>query len=298
MIEKFRVFIKVAEYGSFSQAGRTLELTPSSISRHIDRLESELETKLFNRSTRFLRLTDAGEALLDGARKIVIDYDAVVASTQPEKNEPEGRLRISSFESFGRLQICPLIPKFLAKYPKVKIDITLDNHVVDLYRDDIDLAIRVGNPIDSNLKIRKLVSNKMVVCASSAYLKKHGTPLHPKELNQHNCLIIKFNHQSTYWYFKTKNENAKVLVNGNVMSSGGTPLLEAAKQDLGILMMAEWFVSDKIQSGELVSILNTWESSLSEEGNGDVFLVFIDNKYMKPALRAFIDYIVQHLGHL
>jgi len=296
MIRKFRIFIKVAECGSFSQAGKTLQLTPSSISRHIDALEKELNVKLFNRSTRHLSLTDTGDNLLDGARKVIMDFDAVVDSIQPEKSEPEGRLKISIFESYGRLYICPLIPKYLAMYPKVKIDITLDNQITDLYRDEIDLAIRIGNPEDSRLKIRKLVSNQMVACASTTYLKKNGTPTHPRELSGHNCLIIKLNRQSTYWHFRSKKEHYKVQVNGNIVSTGGTPLLEAAKQHTGILLLSEWIVRDKLKNGELVTILDSWQPSLYEEGSGDIYSVFIENKYMKPALRTFIDFIAQQLG--
>jgi len=296
MIEKFRIFIKVTENGSFSQAGKILGLTPSSISRHIDRLESELNVKLFNRSTRHLSLTNTGDNLLEGARKIVADFDAVVASVQPEKNEPEGLLKISVFESYGRLFVCPLIPKFLGLYPKVTIDIAMDNQMVDLYRDDIDLAIRIGNPQDSRLKIRHLVTNRMVVCASPAYLQKRGTPMQPQDLTEHNCLTLNNNRQLHYWYFRSKSGSHKVQINGNIVASGGTPLLEAAKQGLGILLMSEWFVREQINNGELISLMDNWQASLYEKGESYIYTVFIDTKYMKPALRAFIDFITQELG--
>jgi len=297
MISKFKIFIKVAESGSFSRAGKILQLTPSSVSRAIDRLEEELNVKLFNRSTRHLALTETGEQLLDSARKLVLDFDAIVASTQPDKVEPEGRLRVSVFESYGRLIVCPLIPKFLAMYPKVKIDISLDNNLVDLYRDEVDLAIRIGHPEDSRLKIRKLFTNKMAIYASDTYLKKNGTPEHPKDLTDHNCLILNKNGLSTVWYFHHKNDHCKVKVpvDGNMLATGGTPLLEAAKQGVGILMLSKWMIKKELDSGELIPILDSWEPSISEQGSGDIFLVFIEDKYMKPALRLFIDFVIQHL---
>jgi len=296
MLDKFRIFIKVAECGSFSKAGKTLELSPSSVSRQIDRLEASLAIKLFHRSTRHLRLTELGENLIDGVRKTVSDFDALVASVKPAKKEPEGRLRITAFESFGRLQICPLIPQFLALYPNITVDIALDNQVADLYRDDIDLAIRIGNPQDSRLKLRKLATNKMIVCASKHYLNQHGIPLYPQELTNHNCLAIKFNRQSTNWYFHRGKEKQKIQVGGNLLSSGGTPLVEAAVQDLGILMLSEWMLKDKLNSDELVPILESWQASLYEKGSGDIYMVFLDNKYMNPALRVFINFIVQRLS--
>jgi len=295
MINKFKIFIKVAESGSFSRAGKILQLTPSSVSRAIDRLEEELNIKLFNRSTRHLALTEAGEQLLDSARKLVLDFDAVVASTQPDKAEPEGKVKISVFESFGRLILCPLIPTFLAMYPKVKIDISLDNNVIDLYRDDVDLAIRIGYPEDSGLKIRKLSTNRMVVCASKTYFEKNGKPAHPNDLSEHNCLLINQNRQSPRWYFRKKDEHHKVQVSGNMVATGGTPLLEAAKQGIGILLLSEWMFREELKSGELVAVLDSWESSLFEQGSGDIFLVFLEDKYMKPALRLFIDFVMQHL---
>lgn len=297
MIDKLKTFIKVAECGSFSQAGNTLGLTPSSISRHIDRLESELNIKLFHRSTRQLKLTSAGDNLLEGARKTVDDFEAVLASVKPEKNEPEGRLKISVFESYARLFVCPLLPKFLRLYPKVTIEIDTDNQMVDLYRDEVDLAIRIGQPADSRLKLRKLVTNRMVVCASPAYLNKHGVPKQPQDLQAYNCLTINNHRQINQWHFRRNNEYQKVQVNGNIIATGGTPLLEAAVQDLGVLLISEWFIKKELENGDLKLVMENWQASFYEEDAGYVYSVFIENKYMKPALRAFIDFITKELGN-
>ena len=296
MLDGVRVFIKVAEHGSFSKAGNTLGLSPSSISRQVDRLESQLGVKLFQRSTRHLSLTEAGHNLLDGTKKLLSDFDGVLASMQYSQNEPEGHLRISVFESFGRQYICPLLPQFLLLYPKVNVEIALEHRLVDLYKDEVDLAIRIGPPEDSSLRMRRLVINRMVVCASPGYLEKYEAPTHPQDLSQHNCLVLQNNRQTSWWHFRKKRDYLKVQVSGNLVSSGGTPLLEAAKQGLGIMMMSEWMVKEQLRTGELVTLLDTWQPALHEGRSNDIYAMFIDNKYMKPALRRLIDFITQHIN--
>ena len=123
-------------------------------------------------------------------------------SMTKKNEEPEGILRISVFESFGRLNVCPIIPEFLTKYPKVKIEIELENRLVDLSGENIDLAIRIGSPADSNLKYLNLVPNRTFICASPDYLSKHENILQPEDLSSHNCLLLNQERQRTYWYFK------------------------------------------------------------------------------------------------
>jgi DNA-binding transcriptional LysR family regulator len=159
MLKSTRIFIKVVELGSFSKAAKVLNMAPSSVTRCIDNLESELGCTLLKRSTRQLLLTDKGHVFLSGSNKLVADSDYLLKSLSNKNMEPDGSLRISTFESFGRLNICPIIPEFLEKYPKINIEIELDNKMVDLAGENIDLAIRIGIPEDSSLKSRKLLSN-------------------------------------------------------------------------------------------------------------------------------------------
>ena len=190
MLEAIRVFIKSAECGSFSKAGAVLGMSPSSVSRHIGKLEKDLATKLFKRSTRHLVLTDSGQSFLERAAKAVSDLEAVFTAIRPEPHEVAGNLRISAFESFGRLRICPVISDFLMQHPKIRLELLLDNQLADLYKDKVDLAIRIGRPEDSRLKTRKLVENRITLCASPEYLGRYGTPTQPHELSDHNCLVL------------------------------------------------------------------------------------------------------------
>lgn len=295
MLNFIRVFIKVTEAGSFSKAGEVLNMAPSSVARNIDNLEQELNVTLFKRSTRKLVLTEEGQQFLGGAEKLLFDADELKASMNQVNQAPEGVLRISAFESFGRLVVSPLLPEFLARYPGIKVEINLDNQLVDLSRDNVDLGIRVGQPVDSSLRARKLLKNKTWICASPEYFERHPRPETPEDLKDHNCFILCQDRQRYYWHFKRNKETAKIQVQGNLSSKGGTPLLEAAIHGGGIVQMSQWMLLDYVIDGKLEICLPDWQSSLQEGSNGEVYAVYLGNKYMRPAVRVFIDYLVEKL---
>ncbi len=293
MLKSVRIFLKVVELGSFSKVAKVLHMAPSSVTRTIDSLEYELKTELFKRSTRQLLLTDKGHIFLEGASNLVADSDSLLMSMTGGSKEPEGNLRISVFESFGRLSVCPVIPEFLKKYPKIKIEIELENKVVDLAGENVDLAIRVGIPKDSSLKFRNLIPNHTFVCASPGYLSKNENIVQPDDLLLHNCLLLNQERQRTYWYFKKNRRNVKVLVRGNLKSKGGTPLLEAALCGLGVVQLSNWIVSDFVKNGQLVVCLRDWEPLLNEQSSGNIYAVYKQSSYINPNIRLFLDYLVE-----
>ncbi len=295
MLNLIRVFIKVIEAGSFSKAGTVLNMAPSSVARNIDNLERELGTTLIKRSTRKLVLTEDGHQFLGGAEKLLSAADQLKASMNHVNCEPEGVLRISVFESFGRQIISPLLPEFLKQYPKVKIEINLDNQMVDLNAENIDLGIRIGRPKDSSLRARKLLSNHTWLCASPDYLDHSPAPLRPEDLLNHNCLLLSQDRQINHWYFKKGKQQIKVAVDGNLSSKGGTPLLEAAVKGGGIVQMSQWMMLDLINENKLQVCLPDWQPSLHEDNSGEVYAVYLGNKFLRPVLRAFIDFLADKL---
>ena len=297
MLKSIRIFLKVVELGSFSKAAKVLHMAPSSVTRSIDSLERELKTELFKRSTRQLLLTDKGRVFLEGASTLVADSDSLLMSMVGNNQEPEGDLRISVFESFGRLSVCPIIPEFLKTYPKIKIDIELENKVVDLAGENVDLAIRIGMPKDSSLKFRNLTPNHTFICASPDYVLKNENINEPNDLSSHNCLLLNQGRQRTYWYFKKNRRNIKVLVRGNLKSKGGTPLLEAALCGLGVIQLSNWVVSDYVKSGQLVVCLRDWEPLLNEQSSGHVYAVYKQGLYKNPNIRLFLDYLIEKTQH-
>ncbi|ABZ77825.1 transcriptional regulator, LysR family [Shewanella halifaxensis HAW-EB4] len=295
MLSAMRIFIKVVELGSFSKAAEVLNMAPSSVARNIDNLEQDFNAVLLKRSTRQLLLTEAGEQFLTGARKLVSDEESLKASLSQQELQPEGVLRISVFEGFGRVKVCPILPGFLAQYPKVKIEIDLDNQLVDLHSENIDIAIRIGSPADSSLHARMLMTNQTSLCASPTYLAQFGSPKKPDDLLQHNCLLLDRDRQRTYWHFHKAKQYKKVPVQGNLTSRGGTPILEAAIHHGGIVLLSSWMMDDLIQDGSLVRCLPEWTPSLSEQSSGDIYALYSGGKHMRPVIRAFIDYLVKAL---
>lgn len=294
MLEAIRVFIKSAECESFSKAGLVLGMSPSSVSRQIDKLENDLGAKLFKRNTRGVVLTDSGRSFLEKATKAVSDLEAAFIAIRPETNEVAGDLRISVFESFGRLCVCPAVPNFLMQHPKIRLELLLDNQLADLYKEEVDLAIRIGRPEDSRLKARKLVENRMTLCATPEYLARHGIPTKPHDVGYHNCLILS-RKRIAWWHFRQGAEAQKVQVSGNLTSVGGTPLLGAGMQGAGLMMLPEWMVASHINSGALVGVMEKWEPSLYEGGSGDVYAVYLEDPNTKPVIRSFIDHLLMSL---
>lgn len=291
MFDRMRIFVKVAESGSFSSAAKQLHMAPSSISRNIDSLEAELGVTLFVRSTRNLTLTEKGKDFLNGTRDILDTAQELILATKSEASEPEGTLRVSTFESFGRIHVSEWIASFVQLHPSIKIDFELDNNVVDLITSEIDLAIRIGQPADSNLRARRLASNRTILCAAPSYLAENAAPKTPKDIVHHNCLALSHKRQQTHWHFRRGIEREKVMVTGNIRSSGGTPLLIAALKGRGITLLSHWMIAEHINSGELVPLLTDWFPSLYPESDGEIFAVYPNQKYMKPLLRAFIDHL-------
>jgi len=272
-----------------------LNMAPSSVARNIDNLERDFNATLLKRSTRQLLLTEAGEQFLAGARKLLSDEAALKASLSEQDKQPEGVLRISVFEGFGRVKVCPILSGFLAKYPQVQIEIDLDNQLVDLHSENVDIAIRIGTPVDSSLHARMLMANQTLLCASPGYLAQFGTPKKPDDLLQHNCLRLDRDRQRTYWHFRKAKQYKKVAVHGNLISRGGTPILEAAIHDGGIVQLSSWMMDNLVADGTLVRCLPDWQPSLSEHSSGDIYALYSGGKHMRPVIRAFIDYLVQAL---
>ncbi len=293
MLDRIRILAQVVESGSFSRAARALNLAPSSVTRTIDALEQQLGIPLFKRSTRQLVLTERGEYFLARSLPLLEEADQLVQSLQPLSVAPEGPLRVSVFESFGAAWLAPRLPDFLARYPGVRLEIELDNRLVDLDAENVDVAVRIGKPADSGLHARHLLTNRALLVASPAYLARHGEPAHPRELAHHNCLIRGHGRQRQHWHFQQGAERHRVAVQGNLASVGGTPLLCAARAGCGILLLSSWMVQHGIDDGSLLPVLPDWQASPHEDRHDEIHAVFRGGRFLTPQARAFIDFLVE-----
>ncbi len=297
MLDLIKVFDQVVESGSFSQAGKVLNMAPSSVARNIDNLEASIKTTLFKRSTRQIILTEEGQYFHQQSIHLLRDTQKLLNEMRADNDKPEGMLRISVFESYGNLCLAPIIPEFLQRYPNIQIELDLNNHMVDLNSDNIDIAIRIGTPQDSGLKARKLLTNYTSLVASPTYITEHERIERPEDVQQHNCLLISHERQRNHWFFKKGEVIKKISVSGNLISKGGSPLLNAALFGSGVLLLSNWMVKPYLESKQLVHVLPEWNATHNENGSGDIYAIYKSSHYPKPHIRVFLDFLLsrQHL---
>jgi len=285
------VFVAVVEQGGFSSAAQVLGISKSAVSKRIGLLEQHLGVKLLQRTTRKISLTEAGEhyfahaKVAHGAAK-----DAEDAVTQLQ-GEPQGRLRINAPMSFGRLHLAPLIPKFLARFPKINIDLVMDDKHVDLVGDGFDVAIRAGVLPDSSLIARKLAPLNSVICASPGYLKKQGHPSTPEQLEDHNCLLYSYANQLNSWTLMDHKESHVIEVSGNYQVNNSEALREALMQDMGVARLPTFVAAADIESGALVQVLPEYKMP-----HITIYALFLERQYMPAKVRVFLDFVIEYLG--
>ncbi len=287
-----RIFARVVEAGSFSEAGRQLGVAPSSVSRQINELEDSLGALLFQRTTRKLSLTEAGELYYERATSIVTDIDEAKLAVSQLDGTPTGILRLNVPGSLSRRYIVPTLVAFQEKFPGVEIVLLASDQVMDMVEHRIDLTIRLGALSDSSLVARKIGSGRRVVCASTAYLKKAGHPKSPDDLADHNCLTFRSNPGSNVWKFKNiKSVISAVRVSGNLYANDGESLVAAAVEGHGIILVPEWLVNCELREGTLQELLTNYSLIPKET---PMYALYPRQRHLPPKVRAFIDFLVEH----
>jgi DNA-binding transcriptional LysR family regulator len=284
------VFAAVATHGSFSAAGRLLGLTPSAVSRTVDRIEARLGVRLLLRTTRALTLTAEGQAYLGAARRILTDLDDAEQAIA-DQGAPRGRLRVSAALSHGRLCIVPLLGEFTRLYPHILIDISLSDSIVDVAAGQADIAIRFGPLADSGLTARKLGENGRVIVASPAYLARHGTPRVPADLHDHNCLNFNFRRAEPVWPFCDGQSDYAMTVTGNIEANNGETLGQLAAAGVGITRVGAFSVADELADGRLVPILEDFNPGDIEV----IHAVFVGGANTPARVRVFVDFLADRL---
>jgi DNA-binding transcriptional LysR family regulator len=284
------VFSAVLEAGSFSGAGRRLELAPSSVGRIIDRIEARLGVRLLLRSTRSLTLTAEGHAYLTAARRILADLREAEQAIS-DQGSPRGRLRVSTSILYGRMFLVPLLGEFRRRYPDILLDINLTDAVVDIASGQVDVGIRFGPMTDSWLTARKLGETRKVIVASPDYLARRGTPRIPEDLHGHDCLGFNFKRAAPTWPFRKDGRDYALTISGSVEANNGETLGQLAAQGVGITRVGTVTVSDAIRAGTLVPLLEPFNPGDVEEINA----VFAGGAHLPARVRCFVDYLVESL---
>lgn len=285
------IFVAVVECGSFSLAAEKLGVTKSAVSKRVTQLEDELGIRLLNRTTRKLSLTEAGKRYYDHVSQALALAQQGMDAVTELQGEPKGKLKITAPMSFGVLYIAPIIAEFLEQFPKVTIDLQLEDQMVDLIEGEFDLAIRIGNLPISNLVAKRLVNCKSVLCASPEYINRNGSPQKPSDLIGHNCLVYSYFRGGSEWTFEQQHNEFKVIPKGNFIVNNSEAIRRALIEGLGVGQLPTFLVSKDILSGKLQPIMTPY--SLPEHA---IYAVFPERKHLPHKVRAFMEFVADKLG--
>ncbi len=291
IVAGMRVFTAVVEAGSFAGAADKLELSRGMATRYVAQLEAHLSVRLLNRTTRRLSLTEAGSDYYQRSVQVLAMVEEAETSAAQEASVPRGTLRVNTSVAFGARHMGQAITDYLRRYPGVKVDLTLNDRVVDLVEEGFDLAIRIAANIDPGLVARRLTRARMAACASPDYLKKHGTPRSPDQLADHNCLTYAYSSVQGGWRFRRNGAERTVPVSGNLHGNNGDILMNAAIEGLGAILLPTFLVYEALRRKQLVRILSSWQAD--ELG---VFAVYPHRKFLPPKVRSFIDFLAERFG--
>lgn len=291
-IDDLRIFCMVARKASFSAAALALDVSPAHVSKRILSLETSLETKLLFRSTRRVNITEAGERVYAWAEKILEDVDQLLEDVTTTRRIPRGTLRISSSFGFGRHVVAPALSRLNERYPQLNVRLDLFDRLVDVAGEGFDLDIRVGDDIAPHLIAKRLAPNYRVLCASPAYLDRHGTPRQIGELSSHACLAIKErDHPFGLWRLQTRGDTVSMKVAGPLSTNHGEVAVQWALAGRGIVLRSMWDVRPLLDSGALIRVLPEVSQTAS------IWAVYPARLAASAKVRVCVDFLAEEFAH-
>ncbi|MDD2759312.1 MAG: LysR family transcriptional regulator [Methylomonas sp.] len=291
-LTSMNVFVRVAKAGSFAGAAKDLDISRAMATKHIMQLESELNTRLFNRTTRSLSLTEAGEEYLERCQQVLLDVEEMESAVTKLQTEPRGVLKILAPPVIGATHIAPGLTEYLKTYPDLSVEMVLKGGQVDLIDEGVDMAIYLGQLNDTSLVARKLANSSLVVCASPEYLKTHGIPQDPEDLDDHSCLINWAIPPRNKWRFKGILGERTITVTGRMQANMADPIRNAAINGLGLIMLPRYIVGRDIELGRLQVVMEQYAISPLE-----IYAVYPHRKYLSAKVRSFLEFIQGWLPH-
>ena len=287
-LQSIQAFSKVVEAGSFVRGAEKLGISTTSASRLIAELEQHLGTRLLQRTTRRLHLTDAGRRFIERATQLLSDLEEAEAEVGSTTTTPKGLLRISVPLTFGVRHLADLFPRYRRKYPEVELEVHATDRRIDLIEEGFDLAVRLSSEIPPTYVARPLTAVRLVVCAAPAYLKQHGTPRSPQELAKHNCLTLPSGGFEDRWPLEGKDGIVTVHVRGDFRADSGDLLRSAALAAQGIVLLPTFIVGDDLLQGSLVPLLSAWKPP-----RGEAKVVYPTRRFLSAKVRTFAEFL-QH----
>ncbi|MCU6501627.1 LysR family transcriptional regulator [Rugamonas sp. A1-17] len=291
-LRALEVFVEVVRREGFGRAAEALDTSPANVTRYISDLEAHLQTRLLNRSSRKMSLTSSGEALFERAKSILDDVAEAEAIASSATMQPRGLLRINAPLSFGVLHLAPLWARFMQKYPDVQLDVALIDRVVDIVEEGYDMAIRISRAGSASNVARKLATSHNILCASPAYVRQHGMPLHPADLLRHNCIGYSYAATADEWQVLDAGEQPHTVTVRCVMhTNNGDTARAAALGGLGVIWQPSFLVGADLRAGRLVQVLPDYHMP-----DIDVLAVYPSRRHLSAKVRVMIDFLVEQFA--
>ncbi len=291
-LRAFEVFMTVVSRGGFARAADALATSPANVTRYVSELEAHLGTRLLNRSSRKLSLTEGGETLYARCKSILDDVAETEALVSSASVEPRGRLRINAPVSFGILHLAPLWPKFMQKYPGVELDIALIDRVVDIVDEGYDLAIRISRAGSTDHAARKLATSQNILCAAPAYLERSGHPTAPADLTAHRCIGYTYAATGDEWQLiDSAGKTHAVRVNCRMHANNGDTARAAALAGQGVIWQPTFLIGNDLREGRLVRLLPDYRLP-----DIDVLALFPSRRHLSAKIRLMVDFLVDAFG--
>ncbi len=287
-LSSIAVFARVAETLSFKSAANQLGMSGPAVSKTVARLERHLGAKLFHRTTRKVALTDDGLAFLERCRRILADVQEAEDLLTSRRLTLRGRLRVQMPLSFGRLVVLPELPRFLAAYPELAVDVDLSDRVVDFAEEGLDLAVRIGEIADSRVIAKRIYTIRFVTCASPAYLARRGVPRTPEDLAGHECLTYWVPQLGRHrdWHFGQHGVTFRSTPDGRLNVNNSEALVDAAIRGEGLCSVGTFLAADAVKAGRLKVVLRDFVT----EGPA-VSAVYLPTRHLSPRVKAFLDFL-------
>ncbi|PMR76698.1 LysR family transcriptional regulator [Billgrantia endophytica] len=287
--DRIEAFVEVVRLGTFAAAARQLKVSNSHVSRLVSQLENQLGTTLLYRTTRQIRLTDAGALYYEHCHHLFDGFREAEAAINDLQARPRGVLKLTSATTFGERFIAPLINDFLCLHPQLDVRMHFTNRQVDIIDEGYDIAIRMGALKDSTLIARRICERREYLVASPEYFTRNPQPHSLAELSHHRCLVGSRDH----WRFDVEGVRREIRVEGAWQANSGPALLDAALKGLGLAQLPDYYIEEHLARGELVSVLDAYHHS-----DTAVWAVYPRHRHRSPKVRQFIDYLVTHIGEV
>ncbi|MBO9352719.1 LysR family transcriptional regulator [Bordetella petrii] len=289
--EEMRVFTAVVEAGSFVKAAETLRMSKAGVSRHVTELEARLGVRLMQRTTRRQSLTEEGQLFYERCKVLLAEVEDAETEVNSRSGEVGGLLRINAPLTFGVRHLAALWAEFKARHPKLVLDITLADRLVDLVDEGYDVAVRISQLADSTLVSRHLASTRMVLCASPRYVELHGQPEHPRELVTHATIAYSYWSGRDEWRFHGREGEVGVRIQPIMRANNGDTCMAAALAHQGVILQPTFLVGDALRGGTLVELMPHYRCA--ELG---IYAVYPTRRHVPPRVRALLDFLASHFA--